>query len=144
MTFDFAGFPDAALAAIPRVDLGGWPTPLGRWATAAGAHAFGGLPMLVHQAVEQVRLMTGRQAPVDVMWQAAVAARAAGHGSSGIACHRRLRFPASPGGRSAHRRPDGRRPRAGGPCAARARRRGVPGVDRSPLTFDGPGGALLP
>src|SRR5690349_20117656 len=28
MTFDFAGFPDAALAAIPRVDLGGWPTPL--------------------------------------------------------------------------------------------------------------------
>jgi D-cysteine desulfhydrase family pyridoxal phosphate-dependent enzyme len=28
MTFDFDGFPDAALAAIPRVDLGGWPTPL--------------------------------------------------------------------------------------------------------------------
>lgn len=28
MTFDFAGFPDAALAAVPRVDLGGWPTPL--------------------------------------------------------------------------------------------------------------------
>ncbi|WP_410668303.1 D-cysteine desulfhydrase family protein [Amycolatopsis sp. cmx-4-68] len=28
MTFDFAGFPDAALAAIPRIDLGGWPTPL--------------------------------------------------------------------------------------------------------------------
>lgn len=28
MTFDFDGFPDAALAAVPRVDLGGWPTPL--------------------------------------------------------------------------------------------------------------------
>ncbi|UOX86826.1 D-cysteine desulfhydrase family protein [Amycolatopsis sp. FBCC-B4732] len=28
MTFDFAGFPAAALDAIPRVDLGGWPTPL--------------------------------------------------------------------------------------------------------------------
>lgn len=28
MTFDFAGFPTAALAAVPRVDLGGWPTPL--------------------------------------------------------------------------------------------------------------------
>lgn len=28
MTFDFDRFPDAALAAVPRVDLGGWPTPL--------------------------------------------------------------------------------------------------------------------
>ncbi|HEY7595277.1 MAG TPA: D-cysteine desulfhydrase family protein [Actinophytocola sp.] len=28
MTFDFDRFPDATLAAIPRVDLGGWPTPL--------------------------------------------------------------------------------------------------------------------
>lgn len=28
MTFDFDSFPDAALAAVPRVDLGGWPTPL--------------------------------------------------------------------------------------------------------------------
>jgi D-cysteine desulfhydrase len=28
MTFDFDRFPDAALAAIPRIDLGGWPTPL--------------------------------------------------------------------------------------------------------------------
>jgi D-cysteine desulfhydrase family pyridoxal phosphate-dependent enzyme len=28
VTFDFDRFPDAALAAIPRVDLGGWPTPL--------------------------------------------------------------------------------------------------------------------
>ena len=59
------------------VVYGGWPTPLGRWATAAGAHAFGGLPMLVHQAVEQVRLMTGRQAPVDAMWQAVLAHLAA-------------------------------------------------------------------
>ena len=28
MTFDFAGFPAAALDAVPRADLGGWPTPL--------------------------------------------------------------------------------------------------------------------
>lgn len=28
MGFDFDRFPDAALATIPRVELGGWPTPL--------------------------------------------------------------------------------------------------------------------
>jgi D-cysteine desulfhydrase family pyridoxal phosphate-dependent enzyme len=28
VTFDFARFPAAALDAVPRVDLGGWPTPL--------------------------------------------------------------------------------------------------------------------
>jgi D-cysteine desulfhydrase family pyridoxal phosphate-dependent enzyme len=28
MTFDFDRFPTAALDAVPRVDLGGWPTPL--------------------------------------------------------------------------------------------------------------------
>lgn len=28
MAFDFERFPEAALAAIPRIDLGGWPTPL--------------------------------------------------------------------------------------------------------------------
>lgn len=28
MAFDFERFPKAALAAVPRIDLGGWPTPL--------------------------------------------------------------------------------------------------------------------
>jgi D-cysteine desulfhydrase family pyridoxal phosphate-dependent enzyme len=28
VTFHFDRFPDAALAAVPRIDLGGWPTPL--------------------------------------------------------------------------------------------------------------------
>jgi shikimate dehydrogenase len=44
-----------------------WPTPLAAsWAASGGAVA-SGLDMLLHQAVEQVRLMTGRVPPVDVM-----------------------------------------------------------------------------
>jgi shikimate dehydrogenase len=45
----------------------GWPTPLARSAAAAGCTVVSGLAMLLHQAVEQVRLMTGLQPPVDVM-----------------------------------------------------------------------------
>ncbi len=45
----------------------GWPTPLGRaWAARGGPVAPGHL-MLLHQGVEQVRLMTGRSAPVEAM-----------------------------------------------------------------------------
>ncbi len=44
-----------------------WPTALGVAAAAAGAPVVGGLPMLVGQAAEAVRLMTGRQAPVEAM-----------------------------------------------------------------------------
>lgn len=36
-----------------------WPTALGTAAAEAGATVVGGLPMLVHQAVRQVELMTG-------------------------------------------------------------------------------------
>ena len=47
-----------------------WPTGLAvRWA-AAGGRTVGGLEMLVHQAEGQVRLMTGRRAPLEVMRQA--------------------------------------------------------------------------
>ncbi|HET9657937.1 MAG TPA: shikimate dehydrogenase [Kineosporiaceae bacterium] len=44
-----------------------WPTPLAtRW-TAAGGRVVGGFPMLLHQAADQVRLMTGRPAPLTAM-----------------------------------------------------------------------------
>ena len=47
-----------------------WPTPLG----AAAATVVGGLPMLLHQAVRQIELMTGRsQVPVEAMRAAALA-----------------------------------------------------------------------
>jgi shikimate dehydrogenase len=45
----------------------GWPTPLAASAAAAGCTVVGGLAVLLHQAVEQVRLMTGRPAPVAAM-----------------------------------------------------------------------------
>ncbi len=41
-----------------------WPTPLAAAAAASGAPVIGGLDLLVHQAVGQVQLMTGRQ--IDV------------------------------------------------------------------------------
>ena len=51
-----------------------WPTPLAAaWAAGHGAVA-GGLDLLVHQAVEQVRLMTGSHVPADVLRAAAAAA----------------------------------------------------------------------
>ncbi len=44
-----------------------WPTVLAaRWA-AAGGRVLSGLDLLVHQAVGQVALMTGRTVPVDVL-----------------------------------------------------------------------------
>jgi shikimate dehydrogenase len=45
----------------------GWPTPLARAAEAAGLTVVSGLDMLVHQAAEQVRLMTGHEAPLQAM-----------------------------------------------------------------------------
>ena len=44
-----------------------WPSPLAAAWEAAGGRATGGLAMLVHQAVEQVRLMTGRAVPSEVL-----------------------------------------------------------------------------
>lgn len=56
-----------------------WPTPLAADAAAAGCRVVGGLAVLLHQAVAQVALMTGRPGPVDAMraaLDAAVRARA--------------------------------------------------------------------
>jgi shikimate dehydrogenase len=45
----------------------GWPTSLARSASGAGCTVVSGLGMLLHQAAEQVRLMTGLEPPVDAM-----------------------------------------------------------------------------
>jgi shikimate dehydrogenase len=47
-----------------------WPTPLAAAWAAAGGTVLGGLDLLVHQAVLQVELMTGRSVPVHVLRQA--------------------------------------------------------------------------
>jgi shikimate dehydrogenase len=44
-----------------------WPTALGAGAAAAGCRVASGLDMLLHQAVAQVELMTGRPGPVGAM-----------------------------------------------------------------------------
>jgi len=92
--------------ALPAVDPGlvpgpggtvfdvvydGWPTPLARAGTAAGARVVSGLDLLVAQAVGQVQAMTGRtvDAPVltRVLADALVAAGVAGAaGLAGRTC----------------------------------------------------------
>jgi shikimate dehydrogenase len=44
-----------------------WPTSLAAAAEAAGARVISGTEMLLHQAVAQVELMTGKPGPVDAM-----------------------------------------------------------------------------
>jgi shikimate dehydrogenase len=51
-----------------------WPTALAAAAGAAGCRVVGGLEMLLHQAVEQVELMTGRPGPTTAMRAALTAA----------------------------------------------------------------------
>lgn len=51
-----------------------WPSPLASAAQAAGRTIVGGLDMLLYQAVDQVQLMTGLDAPVDAMRAALSAA----------------------------------------------------------------------
>jgi shikimate dehydrogenase len=51
-----------------------WPTALAAQASAAGATVVSGAAMLLQQAAEQVRLMTGRDAPVEAMRAALLAA----------------------------------------------------------------------
>jgi shikimate dehydrogenase len=52
----------------------GWPTPLARAFEQAGARVVSGFEVLVHQAAEQVHLMTGLPAPVEQMRAAGLAA----------------------------------------------------------------------
>ena len=54
-----------------------WPTPAARAWAAAGARVVSGLDLLVHQAVRQVELMTGRTVPVDVLRTAGLQALSA-------------------------------------------------------------------
>jgi shikimate dehydrogenase len=53
-----------------------WPTPLAAAWERGGGQVIGGLDLLVEQAAEQVRLMTGRQPPVAAMRAAGRAALA--------------------------------------------------------------------
>jgi shikimate dehydrogenase len=66
-------------AVVLDVVYAPWPTAFAAAAEAAGARVVSGLEMLLHQAVAQVELMTGRRPPVEAMREAldaAVAARA--------------------------------------------------------------------
>lgn len=51
-----------------------WPTPLAAAARATGCQVVSGLALLLHQAVAQVELMTGRRAPIAPMRHALDAA----------------------------------------------------------------------
>jgi shikimate dehydrogenase len=53
--------------AVLDVVYAPWPTSLAAAAAAAGARVAGGFAMLLHQAVAQVELMTGKPAPVAAM-----------------------------------------------------------------------------
>ena len=55
-----------------------WPTPLARTFEEAGASVVSGFEMLVHQAAEQVHLMTGLLAPVEAMRAAGLAVMGSG------------------------------------------------------------------
>jgi shikimate dehydrogenase len=74
VTDDLAGAVPAAPGALLDVGYGSGPTPVAAAWTAAGGQVATGLDLLVHQAVLQVRLMTGQDVPVDVL-RAAVTGR---------------------------------------------------------------------
>lgn len=57
-------------AVVLDVVYAGWPTPWASHLVAAGVDVVGGERMLLHQAAEQVRLMTGRPAPLEAMREA--------------------------------------------------------------------------
>jgi len=66
-----------SLEVIPRnvlvydVVYNPWLTPLLKLAQKAGANILGGLPMLVYQGAASFKLWTGRDAPVDIMFNKA-------------------------------------------------------------------------
>jgi shikimate dehydrogenase len=62
--------------AVVDVVYDPWPTRLAAAARQAGLAVAGGFELLLHQATGQVRLMTGRDAPVEAMRTAGLAALA--------------------------------------------------------------------
>jgi shikimate dehydrogenase len=73
-TFEFAQL-DTGQTVLDVV-YSPWPTPLAATASRHGATVVSGLHMLLHQAGAQVRLMTGRPAPIEAMRAALVASLA--------------------------------------------------------------------
>lgn len=63
----YADQPWSAAHSVLDVIYRPWPTVLAAAAQAGGASVISGALMLLHQAVEQVRLMTGEDAPVEPM-----------------------------------------------------------------------------
>jgi len=70
--------PDTRLPGLVLLDVvyTDWPSPLARLFAGAGASVVSGFEMLLHQAAEQVHLMTGLVAPVEQMRVAGLAAMA--------------------------------------------------------------------
>jgi shikimate dehydrogenase len=71
------GLSPLSLEVIPKnvlvydVVYNPWLTPLLRVAQKAGANILGGLPMLVYQGAASFKLWTGKEAPVDIMFNKA-------------------------------------------------------------------------
>ena len=73
-----SGSPAGSETVVLDVVYAPWPTPFAAGAQTGGCRVVSGLIVLLHQAVAQVELMTGRTPPVDRMrsaLEAAVAAR---------------------------------------------------------------------
>lgn len=71
-----------AASAVFDVVYDPWPTPLAEAAEKAGTTVISGYELLVQQAVGQVELMTGEQAPVQAMHAAGLAELARRHAQS--------------------------------------------------------------
>ncbi len=70
----YAGTAWRAGTVVMDVVYDPWPTPFAASAVAAGCRVANGLDVLLHQAVDQVTLMTGRAGPVEDMRAALAAA----------------------------------------------------------------------
>ena len=70
----YTGTAWAARTVVMDVVYDPWPTPLAASALAAGCRVANGLDVLLHQAVDQVTLMTGRRGPLEAMRVALAAA----------------------------------------------------------------------
>lgn len=70
---ELVGAGELIAAAVFDVVYDPWPTALAVAASRGGVPLIGGFELLLHQAAEQVTLMTGRQPPVAVMRSAGLA-----------------------------------------------------------------------